>query len=917
ITITGQSITSTAGRLDITLLGAGGDTGMLKVQNSILNSNGGNITLDQLNRTTTGTDGSSLNSPYAMTAVVLNSTLNTISSADAMQAGDLSISARNPNVNLKQTAYTNTVRNGNSLLQVGGGSILTAGNITLSTVLEGGNAAGGPVLLNGTTMTAQHDILLRGTSLPVTTTSTAPDGTVTTCTSNPSVASLEFRGAGNTLTSTNGNITIENNASGNFVGIFLNGTSGGKVVLNAGNGAITLNGSSVTGGGINVQNTTLNAARAIYMSGMPLKGSNNRDTVAINNSGLKAGQINISAGVGDRGNLYNGVSILNTTLDADAVDVSGVTRNNNKAGVLLSCATVNATDINISGSALGNGAGVQLSNITLNGDKASIKAVSEDSTGFNISNITRQGGLSDIANLTLSSAGSLPSTVNIIGAGVMSTDEFDNDISKRKLGSVTQVDSGFLKGNNKTYADGLTLNAAEGTDGWLYSGVNITVTGGDTILNNIGFVNPAMLNISGSSLTINSVAPVSLSGNNITVNVTNDINITAGAGITVGADLTAGNDISLNASHGTINITGASATAQVHIRSASGNINLAGNGGDIRWATINSNNVTVSMQDPSKNIVGLYLLNSTISAVDNISVSLCSTKPCDIVYVDEIPKGGVILGGDVTLSGKNVAINSAIGRGSEEMGAGVFFGDGINNPVFNFSGNVTINSNGLGSHYFYAVATINKKATLNINDGHFVINATSEYGYGLGSVERTGQWADSGIEFNLINASACVTARSLNGNGVRFTPEDEDLTYKTYRSGLTLAGSGDFSLIGEGSDAGVKLSVINTSGFNGNVNITGVSENGPGVNTSLNSLLNTKNINITGKSNNGAGIVFSVDDGVQTGKTANLNGNTLCGTSASGDAGVQINGNNVTITNGTVNGTVTSGEGSGVVISGG
>ncbi|HCM1919280.1 TPA: hypothetical protein N3A33_005380, partial [Salmonella enterica subsp. salamae serovar 28:r:e,n,z15] len=593
ITITGQSITSTAGRLDITLLGAGGDTGMLKVQNSILNSNGGNITLDQLNRTTTGADGSSLNSPYAMTAVVLNSTLNTSPSANK-GIGNIIINGDNMsasgNTNLTAggniSVSMNTSQQNVNAIHFSDTTVKASGNISLSSMsspdslsalfFEGNNttllSTDGNIFLDATSGTKKNQILkVNGGLLK------ADKGNVSINITVPSspweiteirnlrveAENINVRetgrsealsltdgvslGAGNVFNATNsvsiyadtglapGSIVVTGSdidLSGNSINLnntSLNATTG-NVTLKLNDGANgVISGSATLKSGLDIcisadstglngvlrmSSSELTANRNIHISGTPLKGSNSQDTVAINNSRLKAGQINISAGVGDSGNLHNGVSILNSTLDADAVDVSGVTRNNNKAGVLLSCATVNATDINISGSALGNGAGVQLSNITLNGDKASIKAVSEDSTGFNISNITRQGGLSDIANLTLSSAGSLPSTVNIIGAGVMSTDEFDNDISKRKLGSVTQVDSGFLKGNNKTYTDGLTLSAAEGTDGWLYSGVNITVTGGDTILNNIGFVNPAMLNISGSSLTIDNTGPVTLSGDN-------------------------------------------------------------------------------------------------------------------------------------------------------------------------------------------------------------------------------------------------------------------------------------------------------------------------------------------------------------------------------------------------------------------
>ncbi|EBV1374421.1 hypothetical protein DNY15_24670, partial [Salmonella enterica subsp. enterica serovar Kentucky] len=98
ITINNHNITSTAGKLNITLLGAGSNTGMIKVTNSTLSSNGGNITLDRMD---TG-------SANAMSVKVSNSTLNATNGSDK---GNITIKAYNPNINLSQSAFNNTVRN--------------------------------------------------------------------------------------------------------------------------------------------------------------------------------------------------------------------------------------------------------------------------------------------------------------------------------------------------------------------------------------------------------------------------------------------------------------------------------------------------------------------------------------------------------------------------------------------------------------------------------------------------------------------------------------------------------------------------------------------------------------------------------------------------------------------------------------
>ncbi|EJX2366997.1 hypothetical protein ODX81_004891, partial [Salmonella enterica] len=54
ITLNGANVT---GNGNISLLGAGNSTARIQVLNSTLNSNGGDITLDQLNHSTTSEDG--------------------------------------------------------------------------------------------------------------------------------------------------------------------------------------------------------------------------------------------------------------------------------------------------------------------------------------------------------------------------------------------------------------------------------------------------------------------------------------------------------------------------------------------------------------------------------------------------------------------------------------------------------------------------------------------------------------------------------------------------------------------------------------------------------------------------------------------------------------------------------------------
>ncbi|EIQ5548036.1 filamentous hemagglutinin N-terminal domain-containing protein, partial [Escherichia coli] len=170
-----QNITSTQGKLNITLQGAGSNTGRILLNNVTLNSNGGDITLGRM-------DGGDAN------ALTVNVTNSTLTASNSSGAGNITISAWNPNVNLSASAYANTVRNGNTLVWVSNSS-LSGGNVTLTGTQNGTNASQFPVFLNGANIT-----------------STTGNITLTGNSSNSKASQLELRGS-NTLTAQNGSIS--------------------------------------------------------------------------------------------------------------------------------------------------------------------------------------------------------------------------------------------------------------------------------------------------------------------------------------------------------------------------------------------------------------------------------------------------------------------------------------------------------------------------------------------------------------------------------------------------------------------------------------------------------------------------------------------------------------------------------------
>ncbi|EKC4939194.1 filamentous hemagglutinin N-terminal domain-containing protein, partial [Salmonella enterica] len=705
ITLNAANVT---GNGNISLLGAGNSTARIQVLNSTLNSNGGDITLDQLNHSTTSEDGSTVTSPNAMTVKVSNSTLNTTNTS-ASDKGNISIRAYNPNVNLSASAYNNTVRNGGAMIEVSGNSTLTGDYVTLHTDLTGGNARGLPVYLNATNITADNNISLTGMSQSVTTTQTGANGTETSVTASPDTAQIELRGAGNSLTSINGNITIKNDGSSIADGVFLNGTADAKVALNAVNGTIILTGSSVNGTGVNVQNATLNATKAVIRgnstsdttsgSGFSLTnvtlGSSLSDltNVTLSSAGSGAGAINIldSSVV----NPSNRDTLLNMTIEnLTSVDMDGTaiynnatawnksyeTETNPNAGWIFENTSVNASSadlkgvgfinaaINISNGSLNitnNGAAV-LSNSTVNVSSGNISIVSgAGKADLAKTNITAQGnitlttpGQADLTNATLNSSSG---AVNVTAQG--------GDFLLG-AGSISAVNNITLNASGKADLTNGTLSSSSGA-------VNVTAQGGDFLLGagSISAVNNITLDASGKADLTNATLSSSAG----------EVNVTAqGGDFLLGAgSISAVNNITLNAS-GKADLNGGT------LNSSSGAVSVMAQGGDF---LLGAGNISAA-NDITLNASGKADLNGGTlnSSEGNISVSAVSTTSADGISLSD--NGNIsAANGTVTLQG-----SSATGAGVRVSNAAIYAQkaviSGNSSTGYGFSlTNVTLGSN--------------------------------------------------------------------------------------------------------------------------------------------------------------------------------------------------------------------------------
>ncbi|ESE59604.1 Two-partner secreted adhesin EtpA, partial [Salmonella enterica subsp. salamae serovar 58:l,z13,z28:z6 str. 00-0163] len=310
INITNHNITSTTGKLDVNLLGAGSHDGTITLNNATVSSNGGNITLGQLNA---GSDGTT----SGLAVSITNSTLN------ATSAGNISITANNGTTLDNGTLSGNEVSvsassgTGDALVINNGSKLTAAGNIGLNATVANGNA----LTVSGGNISAGKDISLTGTAKT---------------------------GSGYGVSLTNGNMTA---SSGN---ISVNGTG-----YDSGSGALQVN-----GGNFSAQNTVLEGTAGRNNVGANLTGNINvtqgnlavTGTVKRTNDGayqgLTASNLNIS--------------VTGGTLSLAGCITNAATSGSKPVALTLTNANLSATDVSLSGTVESGGTGLSLTNTTIN-----------------------------------------------------------------------------------------------------------------------------------------------------------------------------------------------------------------------------------------------------------------------------------------------------------------------------------------------------------------------------------------------------------------------------------------------------------------------------------------------------------------------------------------------------------------------
>ncbi|EBK7706758.1 hypothetical protein DTS00_24650, partial [Salmonella enterica] len=335
--------------------------------------------------------------------------------------------------------------------------------------------------------------------------------------------------------------------------------------------------------------------------------------------------------------------------------------------------------------------------------------------------------------------------------------------------------------------------------------------------------------------TKNSSGNNGLIANNITLTADNNVSIDAVAGL-IGASFRGAN---ITANKGNINISGSASRGGFDFYSAYGAVLLYGE----------------------------MLFKSGAGTIINASHTSHTSS-----YSPPAPL--VLIGVNMTFDG-GAEIN-ACGSYSGILVSPTSLHQDSKSRVFVKNGNVNIN------------ATLDGKATSGPTgaagaaaSGAFVFNN----GYKNISLELN---ADKGSNVT-INADSSGNKSGPFAAFAAATPEATQARGKY--NGFIFSGEGNFTVSGTSDSAdAVNLRVFNNENLTGSLAITGVSNSGNGVN--FDNYLTTKvsNATITGISVSGAGVQMTARSG-----SADLDGNSVSGSTTTGKGGVILSGSNVTI----------------------
>ncbi|EFU4508282.1 filamentous hemagglutinin N-terminal domain-containing protein [Salmonella enterica] len=932
---------------DVTIVGAGADTGIDSATadgtdiftptasgGQILNSS----IVNQLNAgtsvtvKTSGTDTDGETGNITVNANIIKTagtdaklTLladNNISTGDNVSIGattgklnlDLLAGNTTNNASISLGKFINISLNGGDLLADAGNS---ASGVSL-TFVNNGKIKGGNVTLNlsrglggyAYNVNADNDLTI--------------NGSVTGSTGWGAV--LGFTAGGKLAMNSPGSISLQANDPGNGGGrVLISGDKG--VTLNAAAGTVTLNAAKAATNGVNI--TSGNGA--VSITNMVQDGSN----------GMTLTNANISSkdGIVLNGTTFWGQAVVmsgvNLTTGGD-VDITGLAKNlttgglgaASSSGVQLSGSNISSTggNITLTGTAgtdvshpsisslqvsnstfttnnalTLNGTtetttGVKVTGSTLSAATLNVNGVARvQGTGFSLATSQLLGGLADLTNVSLSSAGSAAGAQNVLDNSIVNDANRDTLLAKRieNMTSVemngTAIFDDSAKSDKGWTHDYSSVDTPNG--GWIFNNTSVTA-GGDVNLKGVAFTN-ATVTVSNGSLTLDNGGAVPLTGTTVTVN-DGAVSVHSGGG---NIDLTKGNisakrDITLKTDNGTVLISGANATVKANITSSDGDIMITGNSGtSMGVRLVNANLTSINMS-----INGSAIGGSNDDMASFGAVSLFGADEFHVAntghgemngyvnnYLDLTRNGAIVIGQIFAGGDTNVVFDGSFDIKGDAFTTGakpsstydIFFNNGSSSITFK-GGKSSLTSCSHGVYTRFSAYSATHTTNFILDGADFVFNVTA------GTAPHQGLSMLGTIEFN------------------------------KYTSGFAFSGNGNaqLNIHTSSQEEGIYLNRLTNKDLLGNFSLNVTNDIGDAIVMLGHTAVNLVNATITGTSGTGAGFRLESTDK----SNVSLGNNTITGISKTG-SGIKLIGNNITLSNGTLNGT--SGNGSGVVLTGG
>ncbi|EKQ0893840.1 filamentous hemagglutinin N-terminal domain-containing protein, partial [Salmonella enterica] len=869
---TNISISSTSGKLNLKLLaGKTVNDGSAKVllgkQSTTVSLNSGDFTVasaqdgGKINFLAPHGDGESITAGNISITAMGTEGMNTLG-LNLNASGNIDISAGN---------ITSASTWGQNVTWMAGGH-LTATSEGGASFWANDKAHGG----GKTTLSAVNDVVIKG-----------ENGTV-----NMNGDGLDKK-SGVTVTSSAGSVTVSGKVQDGSVGLILN-----KVAVSTPKGKTTLDGTTYWGQASVLSGLNIAAGGDVDISGVARRLSDGEPGRA-SALGIKLSDSTIDS---TGGNItltgFAATHVSHQNISTLEVSNSNLTANSSAGKISLNGTTETTTGLKLTGS-------------KLNAASLDVKGVATiQGTGFSLTDSQLLGGLTDWTNVTFSSAGSAVDAINWLDNSIVTASNREVLMQKWHPENMTVLDmsgqtifddtSKPTKGWTKDYS-----SLSQPNVGWIFNNTSV-IASNDVLLQGAGFTN-STITVVGGNLTIDNNGPAVMTGTTIKAD-DGAVKVHAGKGNIdlKSGNISAKNDITLTADNGSIFLSGTDDSAKSQITSTAGNISVNAD------AT------------KSGRVDGVYLGNVSLSAGKGIHIVGTIGKE---IYNQE-GVAGIKFHGDVILSSiNNVIEGKSVARVIDGRASGVELFDEAHVV---FAGDTTINAESESySGFLFNAGYSSGEQFVEFRDGSAVINAKDKgnsivspnYGdfYDTGAMGAVTWKGRSRVyEFKVSNASLNIKAESmgeslwgLNSYSVSDGPNDE-----VRRSGYKFTGKGDVSITGISDKGdGVNLRVLNNRELEGKFTVNGESKSRAGVIVPEFADIDVINAVISGKSDTGVGIKLNSAD--NNARNINLEGNTLTGTSTGGSSGVQIKGNNVSITNGALNGTTKSGNGAGISLAGG